>query len=408
MPNLVQTFLDNYGGTKYNMYLSSAPGRINIIGEHTDYNDGFVFPCGLDRHMLMVFRPRGDSIVRCYAKDLDEHGTCDLADVSDTKALPRFLQYVVGSGIFLSKEHNGGKPLNGFDAVITSLIPNGGGVSSSSALCVASAMCFRTANPALVVTPEEFLLAICQSEWFYSGVRGGIMDQYSSLNAKEGCAFVLDCRTQAMHPDFTNIPFPKGVTILIANTNVKHDLVGTPYNDRRASCEEAAAAIAKAFPGKNVTHLRDANLDMLNKAKPQMRPVAYQRACHVLAEDKRTIACATALVKGDLKTAGELVNQSHNSLRDLYEVSCPELDHMVEAARGLKGVYGARMMGGGFGGCAIVLVQDKYAADVVPALHNEYKRRTNREPHILPSRPGSGASVESLFPRFDTPLRAHL
>jgi len=222
------------------------------------------------------------------------------------------------------------------------------------------------------------------------------MDQFTSLNAKEGCAFVLDCRTQAIHPKYYHLPLPKDLTLLVANTNVKHDLVGTPYNDRRRECERAASVLAKAYPDKRITHLRDADIQMLNNADSQLDARAYRRAYHVINEDIRTIACAEALIKGDLKTAGRLVNESHDSLRDFYEVSCTELDAMVNVARSLDGVYGARMMGGGFGGCAIVLADPKKVSTIIPALGAGYKAKVGKEASILATRPGAGAYIKSI------------
>lgn len=222
------------------------------------------------------------------------------------------------------------------------------------------------------------------------------MDQYASIHSKEGCAFVLDCRTGSIHPDYHHIPLPSNLAIVIANTNVKHDLVGTPYNDRRASCERAAAAIQRKYPERKITHLRDADMDMLEAAKDLMDPTAYKRALHVIREDIRTIACGEAFKVGDLKRAGQLVNESHEDLSHVYEVSCPELDTMVKLARSYPGTYGARMMGGGFGGCTILLVEPEKADSIAKTLAVDYEKETGREASILVTRPGSGARVVAL------------
>jgi len=329
---------------------------------------------------------------------------------------PRFLHYIVGQADSLRKVNNN-KVLRGFDAVLSSTIPIGGGVSSSSALSVATALAYQKANPDFKASKEDFFRSICEGEWSWSGVRGGIMDQYTCLNAKEGAAFILDCRTSDLHPKYTNVVLPPTVAILIANTNVKHELVGSPYNERRESCERAVKFIqqyisspdtaetthhekeVKAQAKKHgVTHLRDASLQLLNYAADHtaMDARAYRRAVHAVTEDIRTIKTGEALIKGDLKTAGELLNQGHTSLRDDYQVSCEELDIMVDIAQSCDGVFGARMMGGGFGGCAIVLVSPSKVKAVTAKLETEYKKRAKREATVIPSRAGKGGSVVKL------------
>lgn len=397
----IQVFKNSYGTSSDPIYLASAPGRINVIGEHTDYNHGFVFPAGLDRHMYLFFRPRKDTKVRVIAVDLNgETGEADTRDINvsrDKKILPRFLHYIMGPSQFL-KEHMHGKPLLGFDGVLTSTIPNGGGVSSSSALCVAAASAFRSVNEHSLsgLSKIDFLMSICEGEWLWSGVRGGIMDQFASVNAKKGHMFVLDCRKGEVHSQYGHIPIPENLCLIVANTNVKHDLVGTPYNDRRRSCEQAALAVQKNYPEKKITHLRDVTIDMLNASKGGMNDEAYKRATHAILEDIRTIKCAQALLRGDLHTAGELVNQSHFSLQKVYEVSCNELDTMAEIARSQLGCYGARMMGGGFGGCCIILANPNKASNIVSELGREYKQRCGRDASILITQPGEGAEVRLM------------
>lgn len=346
--------------------------------------------------MYMMFRPRNDTMVNVLAMDLNETGTADLRKI-DRDQIPRFMHYIVASAEYL-KKFNNGQALSGFDAVLTSTIPNGGGVSSSSALSVVSASAFVRSNSHNLnkMSKHEFLMVVCESEWAWSGVRGGIMDQYASINAQAGRAFVLDCRTSDVHPDFDHIPLPSDLSLIIANTNVKHDLVGTPYNDRRAACERAAAAVQKLHSSKKITHLRDVTMKMLDGAKSTMDAEAYQRAVHAINEDVRTVECGKALKRGDLKTAGKLVNESHESLSKIYEVSCDELDAMVDVARAHKGTYGARMMGGGFGGCCIVLADPSQVDDLIAHLNKGYKERTGRDASILETKPGSGFNVGSM------------
>jgi len=262
-----------------------------------------------------------------------------------------------------------------------------------------------------------FFRAICEGEWSWSGVRGGIMDQYTSLHAKEGGAFILDCRTSKPEPKFSHVILPKNVQILIANTNVKHELVGSPYNERRESCERAVKFIQTYLSAadpieitheekeikekakkKGVTHLRDVSLELLLAAADytKMDARAYRRAVHVITEDVRTIQTGEALVSGDVKTAGRLLNEGHASLRDDYKVSCEELDIIVDIAQQTKGVYGARMMGGGFGGCAIVLVAPEHVKSVTARIESEYKKRAKRDATVIASRAGKGGHLIKL------------
>jgi len=326
------------------------------------------------------------------------------------------MHYIVGQSDSLRKV-NKDKALLGFDAVLSSTIPIGGGVSSSSALSVATALAYRQCNPDFKPSDADFFRSICEGEWAWSGVRGGIMDQFTCLNTKEGAAFILDCRTSKLHPQFTSVVLPKNVQILIANTNVKHELVGSPYNERRESCERAVKFIQQyleqpdtrettehekevkaAAKKKKVTHLRDVSFDLLRAAADHtpMDARAYRRAVHVVTEDVRTIQTGEALIRGDVKTAGRLLNEGHASLRDEYQVSCEELDIIVEIAQSCDGVYGARMMGGGFGGCAIVLVAPEKVKSVTSRIETEYKKRAKIEATVIPSRAGKGGHIVNL------------
>jgi galactokinase len=284
--------------------------------------------------------------------------------------------------------------VKGYDAVLTSTIPMGGGVSSSSAVTVASATAFKHVNqPPL--TSDEFTMLTGECEWEYSGVRGGIMDQFTSLHAQEGHALLLDCKTL----EAKQIPFPtEKAAILVVNTNVAHELINSPYNQRRLSCEAAAKAMGRS-------KLRDATFADLTAIQSKVDRETYNRALHVIGEDTRTLNAAELLAAGEMVEVGSLVNQSHDSLRDLYEVSCPELDAVVDAARSYSGpgVYGARMMGGGFGGCAIVLVEPSQADAVTKHLRETFAApfpaavaSGRGAPTILRSKPGPGARVETL------------
>eukprot|EP00457_Paulinella_chromatophora_P007841 gb/GEZN01007867.1/.p1 GENE.gb/GEZN01007867.1/~~gb/GEZN01007867.1/.p1 ORF type:complete len:433 (-),score=39.93 gb/GEZN01007867.1/:168-1466(-) len=388
--------------------LASAPGRINLIGEHTDYSEGFVFPCGLGRRTALIFRARPDSLVRVYAADLDQSGEADLttATLEKKELYPKFLQFLLGPCVQLRDALKPHPPPFGFDAVLASTIPIGGGVSSSSALAVTAAVALRAINPTLkaIVPAAKFFSSICEGEWQWSGVRGGIMDQYTALHCKSGRAFVLDCRTAQPFPVFSEVQLPNNLGILIANTNVRHELVGSPYNERRAACERAVKFIQEyqlqrpSEIRKPVSHLRDVDESLLMKAADHtnLDAQAYRRALHVIQENERTLECAKALQRGDLILAGALVNQSHDSLRDLFKVSCEELDIMVEIARSLEGVYGARMMGGGFGGCCVVFVDKARLNQVSERLAKEYKVKTGKEGSMLSGMAAQGAVVAPL------------
>jgi galactokinase len=391
------------------LMVGSAPGRINLIGEHTDYSEGFVFPCGLGLRAAMVFKSRNDSKIRVWASDIKELGHCDLASAAlERKSeMAKFLYYTAGVGVQLQQAL--GSTIFGFDAVLSSTIPIGGGVSSSSALAVVSGRIFWAINPNVQsnLTRDKFFNCICEGEWQWSGVRGGIMDQYTSLNCLSNECFVLDCRTGAPLPRYSHVRLPSGLAVMVANTNVKHELVGSPYNERRAACERATAFIqrylAQAGSSQQVTHLRDVDLPLLFRAVESvqngalaMDAIAYRRAYHVITENARTLNFAVALENLDFITAGELVNQSHNSLRDEFQVSCEELDAMVEIARSIPQVLGARMMGGGFGGCCVILVNGAHhVAEVSQLLSQRYEKQTGIKPTLMQGSGGHGAHVES-------------
>ena len=368
-------FIARFGDGDF--YVASAPGRVNLIGEHTDYNQGYVLPMALDRRVYLAFQPRNDGIVHVHALDLDEEGQSDLSAIS-VDSLPRFMSFIVAAGDFMRRYRS---PMRGFNAVLGSTIPIGGGVSSSSAIVVASASAFRHINQP-DISLRHFIELLGECEWQYSGVRGGIMDQYTSLLAKRGMAMLLDCRSL----ECRYVRVPDGLSVLVADTCTEHELVATPYNERRNACDEAAKVL-------EVNALRDTDLESLEAARSVLDPVHYRRAKHVISEIERTIACAEALERSDLNRVGQLVDQSHQSLRDNFEVSCNELDAMVEAAHAGPGCLGARMMGGGFGGCALVLVELNNSKEMIEHLYKKYRAETGIEPRVCETGAGAGACV---------------
>ncbi|NXP62431.1 GALK1 Galactokinase, partial [Chloropsis cyanopogon] len=324
-----------------------APGRVNLIGEHTDYNGGFVLPMALELGTVLVGSPTQDetiSIITTSAEADEPHRVQFLAPrpgSSLSPGLPRWANYVKGV-----IQHYRGGPVPGFTAVMASDIPLGGGLSSSAALEVATYTFLQQLCPDdgdLVAKA----LACQKAEHTFAGMPCGIMDQFISVMGKEGHALLIDCRSL----ETVLVPLTDAsLAVLITNSNVRHTLTGSEYPTRRRQCEEAAAALGKAS-------LRDATLAELEEARGRLGDEVFRRARHVIGEIARTAQAAEALQHRDYRTFGKLMVESHNSLRDDYEVSCPELDELVAAALEVNGVYGSRMTGGGFGGCTVTLLE---------------------------------------------------
>jgi len=365
-------------------WIAAAPGRVNLIGEHTDYNDGFVFPMAIERYTVMAAaRPvAGTKTVRLCSTASDQPVALDLSQ--PLKPLPKGAWANYPIGVIAGFQARGLNP-GGFDALVCSTVPLGGGLSSSAALEVATATLLETITGRKLDPIEKALL--CQkAEHEYAGMPCGIMDQFISVLGQENRVLLLDCRSRK--PELVPMTDPS-VAVLIVNTNVKHELTGSEYPTRRKQCESAAKILG-------VPSLRDATADMLEKARGKMENVIFQRARHVIGEIERTIHAAEGVRASNWPTVGQLMYASHASLRDDYEVSCKELDAVVEIAGrlGVKGgVYGCRMTGGGFGGCAVALVK----ADAVNAITNrlaaEYRKQTGIDPTIFVTRPASGATV---------------
>ncbi|XP_028331253.1 galactokinase [Gouania willdenowi] len=324
-----------------------APGRVNLIGEHTDYNQGLVLPMALPLVTVVVGsqNPGMDVTVVTARKDADKPHRVDFSLPSNGASLPpgspQWANYVKGV-----IQHYRGRPLQGFKAVIASSVPLGGGLSSSASLEVA----FYTFLQQLIPDDGDQVskaVACQQAEHTHAGVPCGIMDQFVSVLGQEGHALLIDCRSLEATP----VPLADpNLVILITNSNVKHSLAGSEYPLRRRQCEEAASILQR-------DSLRDATMDQLREAKGRMDEVIYKRARHVIEEIQRTVQAVDALRKGAYKEFGKLMVESHNSLRDLYQVSCRELDQLVSAVLEVDGVFGSRMTGGGFGGCTVTLLQ---------------------------------------------------
>ncbi|MGD0806670.1 MAG: galactokinase [Anaerolineales bacterium] len=368
--------------------IAHAPGRVNLIGEHTDFNEGWVFPAAIERAVFLAFGPLPEPKLEISALDISESISLPLPSpereaAEQAHAFPDWARYPAGVAWVLARS---GRKISGLRGVFSSTVPIGSGLSSSAALEVAFAIAFQSAG-GWSASRMDLAQACQQAEHAFTGVRCGLMDQFASLHGKEGCALLLDCRTL----EFEEVPLPGESALVIADTRVRHQLDEGGYNRRRAQCEQAAAILSQKYP--QVRALRDVTPEMLRAEEGRLPEEVRMRAWHVVSECARTLQMAEALRRGDLVQAGELMNEGHASLRDLYQVSVPELDAMVEAARSIPGCYGARLTGAGFGGCTIQLVQREKAGEFTELLKEKYFRATGIQPEIFSGRPANGAGI---------------
>jgi galactokinase len=374
-------FAERYGAIPT---IYRAPGRVNLIGEHTDYNDGFVMPAALNLYTYVAVSPRADRKLRVYSENLGE--MCDL----ELNSIPlgrvgHWSDYVRGvAGVFESS----GYRLRGADLAIISDVPLGAGLSSSAALEVSTA--FALLSNSQISVDLTTVAKMCQkAEHLYAEMRCGIMDQFISCHGRAGHALMLDCRSL----DFELLPIPPHIRLMVCNTMVRHEHASSGYNTRRHECEVGFRTLSEALPG--ICALRDVNLDDLENHSHHLSDVIYKRVRHVVTENDRVKKAATALEMGDIAEFGRLMADSHRSLRNDFEVSTLELDLMVELSNGQKGVYGARMTGGGFGGCTINLVEAAHAQEVQQRLEQRYEARTGLRPTILICETSDGAGAVS-------------
>ena len=365
--NLIsQKFEELYGE---GAILFASPGRINLIGEHTDYNGGFVFPGAVDKGIVAAIRLNGTDKVKAYALDLGE--SCEFGLNEEDKPAAQWACYLFGVCREIQKR---GYTIGGFDTVFSGDVPLGAGMSSSAAL--ESTFAFAL-NDLYELGIDSFTLArIGQStEHNYCGVNCGIMDQFASVHGKAGHLMRLDCRSM----EFEYFPFDPtahGYRLVLVNSCVKHELVGSPYNDRRASCERVAAVLGQEF-------LRGATMEQLEAIKGQISEEDYLRARYVIGEEQRVLDVCAALEKGDLETVGARMYETHWGMSRDYEVSCEELDYLAEIAQEC-GVSGSRIMGGGFGGCTINLVKEELYEGFIAAAKEKFAARYGHEPLIIP------------------------
>jgi len=359
-------------------HIVHAPGRVNLIGEHTDYNDGFVLPMAIDRGIWIAFHPRDDKTVRLFSLDFESDSAFELSSLTPGKG---WAEYPKG---IANQLFQAGYELHGFDAAMTGDVPLGAGLSSSAALELAIARAFSVVS-SFEWDPSKMARLSQKAENDWVGVNCGIMDQMASAASKEGHALFLDCRTL----EIQHSPLPQGISIAILDTSTRRGLVDSAYNERRVQCEQAARWFG-------VKTLRDVSLDMLNNISPKtsgLNQAAYKRAKHVITENARVLEAVNVMKNENMKRLGELFNASHDSLRDDFEVTNKALDTIVDVAREQSSCYGARMTGAGFGGCAVALIDKKEASAFAEVVKREYKRRSGLEPEIYISQPCDGAKI---------------
>jgi galactokinase len=363
--------------------IAAAPGRVNLIGEHIDYCDGFVLPFAIDRYVVIAAAPNGGTEARVRTA-LDDGEALIPLDRPQAIAEPRWSNYL--RGVLEGFRRRGNWPLPGFDACLVSSVPLGGGLSSSAALECATATLAEALADTVLDTKEKALL--CQkAEHEFAGVPCGIMDQFASAFGKADHLILIDC--QAQEPEL--VPFhDPDLTVLISNSMVSHELADGGYSARRKDTEDGLALIGKAS-------WRDVSMDEVEAARDRLGDRIYRRARHVVGEIRRTIEAAEALKIDDYAALGPLMAESHRSLRDDFEVSCPELDFLVEVAAvelGFEhGVLGARMTGGGFGGSTVTLCRTDQAREIAATLSDSYRGRFGITPQIFASRPSQGAHL---------------
>lgn len=373
-------FIKHFDGKTGNIYFS--PGRINLIGEHTDYNGGFVFPGAVDTGIMAEVRPNGLNTVMCYSIDLKDRVEFKVDDPVGPRA--SWARYIYG---IVQEMKKLGVDVKGFNTAFSGNVPLGAGMSSSAAL----ESCFACALNDLFgdnkVSKWDMVLAGQATEHNYCGVNCGIMDQFASVFGQEGKLMRLDCRSR----EFEYFPFePNGYKLVLVNSCVKHELAGSPYNDRRNSCENVVKHIAAKHPGETKETLRDCTWEELEEVKAEVSAEDYKRAHFVLGEKDRVLAVCDALVAGDYETVGKKMYETHEGLSKEYEVSCEELDYLNDIAKE-NGVTGSRIMGGGFGGCTINLVKDEIYDKFIADVKAKYTAKYNKGPKIIDVVIGQGS-----------------
>lgn len=372
--DVVERFKNLFG--EQPVYLVRAPGRVNLIGEHTDYNDGFVLPMAIDRAAWIALRPRGDRKVVLHALDFDALSRFDLGDLHRDGT--GWQEYVKGVAHILEQD---GFRLRGWEGVMAGDVPIGAGLSSSAAVELATARAFAVASD-LPWDPAEMALVGQRAENQWVGMNCGIMDQMISAAGRPGHALLIDCRSLETWP----VPLPPETVVVVLDSATRRGLVDSAYNERRVQCEAAAAFF-------QVPALRDVDSTLFAARELELDPVTRKRARHVITENERTLAAAEAMRRGNAVEMGRLMNASHVSMRDDFEISRAELDTMVALAQAHPGCFGARMTGGGFGGAAVALVRSDAADDFAETVDAGYRKATGLKPRVYICEATGGAAV---------------
>ncbi len=386
--NVITHFKKSFGSEP--AFVVRSPGRVNLLGEHVDYNDGWVLPAAIDRAVYLAVRRDDSRLASVCALDMNEAATFRVTETTDRKdvkgdPLPGWTLYPAGVAHVL---RDAGLAVSGMDAVYSSDVPRGAGLSSSAAVELAFAVAWRELGGWRKNGMDLALL--CQkAENQYVGVNCGIMDQFACANGQTNHALLLDCRTLDWQP----VPLPTDVAIVIADTMKRRELGKSEYNNRRAACEEAVRTFAAVLPG--IRALRDVSVADFEKYAHLLSPEVAKRAQHIVEECDRTVTAVDALKRNDIAAFGHAMNESHRTLRDLYEVSCAELDAMVSAAQSLDGCFGARLTGAGFGGCAVALVESSVAEYFKRELAKRYESATGLKPEIYVCKASAGAGIIS-------------
>ena len=377
LERVLQEYKKRFSGDP--VWITKSPGRVNLIGEHTDYNDGFVLPMAINYATWVAFSPRSDGKVITTALDLDESLEFDLNSIE--KKGNDWREYIKGVAWALQQD---GQQLTGWQGVFSGNVPIGAGLSSSASLELALARAFSLVS-GFNWDPVQMALSCQKAENLWVGVSSGIMDQMIVASGKKDFALMIDCRSL----DTKQVPLPQNTQIVILDTNTRRGLVDSAYNERREQCE----LVARHF---EVKALRDINLDQLEKEKKQLDPLLYQRAKHVVSENQRVLKAVDALSAGDTRSFGILMNASHISMSDDFEISRKEMDQMVEIAQGQPGCFGARMTGGGFGGCAVALVENDQVETFSNETQQKYLEKTGLDAKIYTSYATNGTSLETF------------
>jgi galactokinase len=379
-------YKDKFGHTP--AHIARAPGRVNLLGEHVDYNDGFVLPAAIDRATYVAFSPTNAPHSTLVAADFDQQASFSAESVltktqADSSPLPEWALYPAGVMWSLLEERLSVLSMN---AVFASDVPRGSGLSSSASVELAYVIAWQTLG-GWTLPPMQRALLGQKAENKYVGVNCGIMDQFASACGVENKLLLLDCRSL----DWITVPLPEHVSIVIADTTIRRKLTSGEYNKRRAACEEAVRLLKQDLP--TIKSLRDVSVDDFNRLASKLPEEVEKRARHVVEEIGRSDQAQALLEAGDIHSFGKLMNECHASLRDLYEVSCPELNVMVNIAQPLEGCYGARLTGAGFGGCTVNLVANERVDDFAQALAQGYEAETGVHPEIYITRASNGAEL---------------